>query len=60
MFQSMTVMQRIGQPLSNNRRDLLMISILLGLDGLVLYQHFRLQEAIELLTVLTRQYSGTG
>lgn len=58
MFQSMMKARSLGQPLSANQRDLLMIAILLGLDGLVIYQHFRLQEAIDLLTHLAAQYAG--
>ena len=60
MFQLMTRTLGLGQPLTANQRDLLMIVILLALDGLVLYQHFRLQEAIDLLTHLAAQYSGAG
>lgn len=60
MFQSMMKARSLGQPLSANQRDLLMIVILLALCGLVVYQHFRLQEAIELLTQLAAQYTGAG
>jgi len=60
IFQFMMETQTLRKPLSDNQRDLLMITILLLLDGLVIYQHFRLQEAIELLTQLAIQYSGTG
>ncbi len=60
MFQLMMKTQNLRQPLSNNQRDLLMITILLALDGLVIYQHFRLQEAIDLLTVLAAQYAAAG
>ncbi len=52
--------QSLRQPLTANQRDLLMIVILLALDGLVIYQHFRLQEAIDLLTQLAAQYAGAG
>lgn len=52
--------ENLGRPLSVNQRDMLMIAILLALDGLVVYQHFRLQEAIDLLTVLAAQYAAAG
>lgn len=51
--------QDLRKPLSDDQRDLLMIGILLLLDALVIYQHFRLQEAIELLTQLARQYGAS-
>jgi len=60
MFHVMMNTLGMRQPLTANQRDLLMIVILLGLDGLVIYQHFRLQEAIDLLTQLAAQYAGAG
>ncbi len=60
MFQVMNNALTPRQALSSNQRDLLMIVILLLLDGLVIYQHFRLQEAIDLLTQLAAQYAGVS
>lgn len=60
IFQGMIKTQNLRKPLNDDQRDLLMIGILLLLDALVVYQHVRLQEAIELLSVLARQYGVTG
>ena len=60
MFHDMMKTQGLWRPMSTNQRDLLMIVILLALDGLVIYQHFRLQEAIDLLTTLAMQYAAAG
>ena len=60
IFQRMVKTESLRQPLGSQQRDILMIVILLALDGLVIYQHFRLQEAIDLLTTLAAQYAAAG
>ncbi len=46
--------------LSRNAKDVIMLVVVCALGGLLLYQHYRLQKAVELINMLSSQVPGVN
>ena len=54
-------MSTAAQPqelLNRNLKDMIMLVVVCALGGLLLYQHYRLQKAVELISQLSSQVPG--
>ena len=46
------------EALSRNAKDAIMLVVVCALGGLLVYQHYRLQKAVELINMLSSQVPG--
>jgi hypothetical protein len=60
MSLDMSIITQRAEMLDRNVKDVIMLVVVTALGGLLLYQHYRLQKAVELINMLASQVPGAN